>query len=74
MKKTIKDLTEYMQAVWNAVTLEDKQNAAIELVDVSRGSADTKKLAKLEIPNLSSNQLDTFAMNYNFKGLGMGVR
>ncbi len=74
MKKPIKDLTSNMQAVWNAETLEDKQKAATELVNVSMGSADTKKLALNKIPHMTAQQLDRFAMNYNFKGMGMGVK
>jgi hypothetical protein len=74
MTKAI-ELTDYVQAVWRAVGLRDKQAAMIELINASHAKADTKRLytAKVRIER-DYRRLDNLASNYAMSGEGMKVR
>lgn len=69
------DLTTFVQKVWIAQGLKDKQAAMIELINASHAKADTKRLytAKVNIER-NPNRLDTLASNYAMSGEGMKVR
>jgi hypothetical protein len=74
MTKAI-DLSDYVQAVWRAVGLRDKQTAMFELIEASHAKADTKRLytAKVRIER-DYRKLDNLASNYAMSGEGMKVR
>lgn len=74
MSKAI-NLTDYVQQVWLATGLVNKQTAMLELINASHAKADTKRLftAKVNIER-NPNRLDNLASNYAMSGEGLKVR
>jgi hypothetical protein len=70
----MRDLTNFVQAVWVAKTLESKRFAFENLVNESHGTKETKKLNILRSKTLSASQLDKIASNYMLSGEGMKVK
>ena len=74
VKKTLKDLTPLVQAVWDAHDIEDKRQQAIALVRESSGTKQTRVLAIHKLYGMDSGaEMDRFVMNYNFRGMKLGV-
>mgnify|MGYP006268036797 CR=1 FL=1 len=70
----MRNLTNFVQAVWAAKTRQDKQIAFETLVKESHGTKETKQLNILRSKTLSAIQLDKIASNYMLSGEGMKVK
>lgn len=73
MTKAI-NLTDYVQAVWRAVGLRDKQTAMFDLIEASHAKKETKRLftAKVKIER-DYRRLDNLASHYAMSGEGLKV-
>jgi hypothetical protein len=70
----MRDLTQFVNAVWNAKSRDEKQSAFEILVNESHGTNETKKLNILKSKTLSGIQLDKIASNYMLSGEGLKVK
>lgn len=70
-----KDLTTYVQNVWQSRGLEAKRVAMIDLINASHAKNETKRLyiKKAELER-NPNKLDTLASNYAMSGEGLKVQ
>lgn len=69
-----KNLTNEVQKVWAAHTLEAKKKAMEELINAAHAKTETKRLALTKLSMFkSSNQVDKFAVNFMMSGEGMKV-
>ncbi len=69
----MKNLTDYVTAVWTAKTLNEKRDAVKSLIEASHAKKETKAKYLTNIQNLSSNKLDQFAVNFAMSGEGIKV-
>lgn len=69
------NLSDYVQKVWRANGLFEKQAAMFELIEASSARDETKRLytAKVKIER-NWKKLDNLASNYAMSGEGMKVR
>jgi hypothetical protein len=68
------NLNDYVERVWAATTLEEKQARLREMIGASHATVKTKKLTLLQIAQATSCQrLDKLASNYSLSGMGMKV-
>lgn len=70
----MRDLTQFVQAVWNSKTTESKKQAFEVLVNESHATSETKKINLIRSKSMSSSQLDKIASNYMLSGEGMKVK
>lgn len=69
----MKNLTDFVTAVWTAKNLEEKRAAVKVLIEESHAKKETKAKYINSIQNLSSNKLDQFAVNFAMSGEGIKV-
>lgn len=70
----MKNLTQEVNAVYIAPTLEAKKEAMTALIEASHAKKETKKLSKMKVQQLKSlAAVDKFATNYMFSGEGMKI-
>jgi len=69
----MKNLNDYVEKVWSAITREDKIKYLSEMIEAS----DAKKMTKIktlrDMAHMSNMQLDFLASNYSMSGMGMKV-
>jgi len=69
----MKNLNDYVEKVWSAITREDKIKYLSEMIEAS----DAKKMTKIktlrDMAHMSNTQLDFLASNYSMSGMGMKV-
>ena len=71
----MKDLTQFVQEVFKATTLDGKKAAMAQLIDESHARDETKTKARKQIETIKSVvKMDSFAFNYMASGEGMKVR
>lgn len=70
------DLTNDVNKVIAARTVEEKKNAFLEMIENSHAKKETKTLFtnKVKYVSLTSRQLDKMAYDYMMSGEGMKVR
>lgn len=69
----MKNLNDYVEKVWAETTLEGKQAAFKELVNISQAKKEKKALTLRQAANYSMQQLDKLAVNYSLAGVGLKV-
>ena len=71
----MKDLTQFVQEVFKATTLDGKKTAMLQLIDESHAKTETKSKARSQVEAIKSVvKMDSFAFNYMASGEGMKVR
>ena len=68
------NLDMYVQKVWQAPNINDKREAAKEMINYSRAKKETKVKALRDIETMSANAIDKFVSNYSLSGIGLKVR
>lgn len=70
-----KDLTQEVQAVFAARSVETKKVIVLEMIKNSYAKVDTKRLLSTKASMINNaNKLDKFAVDYALSGEGMKVR
>lgn len=70
-----KDLTQEVQAVFAARSVEAKKAIVLEMIKNSYAKVDTKRLLSTKASMINNaNKLDKFAVDYALSGEGMKVR
>lgn len=69
----MKNLTDFVNAVWAAKNVDEKRLAVKNLIEASHAKKETKMKYLNSIRNLSSNKLDQFAVNFAMSGEGIKV-
>ena len=73
MSKAV-DLSQEVQAVWSAKTIDLKKEAMVKLIEKSHAKAETKQNYLTELSKISSStKLDKLAVNYMMSGEGLKV-
>lgn len=67
------DLSQDVQAVYAAKTIEDKRDAFVKLVEKSHAKATTKEKALRDCMRASATKIDFFATNFMLSGEGSKV-
>lgn len=68
-----KDLTNFVQAIWNSKDVEIKRSIAAEMIEASHATSQTKAKAMADIADMNARKLDFFASNYSLSGEGNKV-
>ena len=70
----MKDLSDMMVSVYLGITIEEKRNRMVALIEASHAKKETKKLALVKLSQLkTANAIDKFATNYTLSGEGMKI-
>lgn len=69
----MKNLQEYVDRVWTTKDDLEKRQALRELVNASSATRKTKVLTLLQVDKVPYVKLDSLAVNYSLRGLGLGV-